>query len=187
MCEKLSVRKDNSKKMCISTNKHLKINSWYPVTEDDLLFTMDGSYSELISVDDLRNCYLGLYNSEGGFFLPGSDITKYKEVVEDVFNGGEYKYMRKLAESKSKGYLISERLLETNQVYMLDHNKDIAVYYNILEVGNHYKKLRKNNVDITKIYLYSADIAGNCARPITLIGDRLLGQISDYDWNLFMK
>ena len=57
--KKISVRKNNSRMMCLSSDRRLKLNQWTRLYFNDFVFSEDGTESQLISKEEIQNCYKG--------------------------------------------------------------------------------------------------------------------------------
>ena len=150
MCEKISIRKDNSKIVCVSCYKKRNLNQWFILTLDDYLFTDDGTKSELISKDEIRYCYKGYLNR--CLFLPVEELDKNE--VEKIF--------KDLSDENRRVYIECDRKLDMDKVYQYDQNKDFIIYKSSDEALDGY-------TDYNHRYLYNAEISGNLIRPLDLI------------------
>ena len=150
MYEKISIRKDNSKIVCVSCHKKRNLNQWFILTLDDYLFNDDGTESELLSKEEIRHCYKGYLNR--CLFLPVEELDKNE--VEKIF--------KDLSDENCRVYIECDRILNTNEVYQCDQNKDFVIYMSSEEALDGYN-------DYNHRYLYMGEISGNLIRPLSLI------------------
>ena len=150
MYEKISIRKDNSKMVCVSCHKKRNLNQWFILTLDDYLFNDDGTESELLSKEEIRHCYKGYLNR--CLFLPVEELDKNE--VEKIF--------KDLSDENCRVHIECDRILDMNKVYQYDQNKDFVIYMSSDEALDGY-------TDYNHRYLYTAEISGNLIRPLDLI------------------
>ena len=158
MCEKISIRKDNSKMLCVSCHKKRNLNQWFILTLDDYLFNDDGTESELLSKEEIRHCYKGYLNR--CLFLPVEEINKND--VEKIF--------KDLNDENCRVYIGCDRKLDSNKVYQYNQNKDFVIYMGPDEAIDGHTVYQHD-------YLYGAEISGNLIRPLCLIS--CLSEVSD--------
>ena len=167
MCEKISVRKNNSRMMCLSSDRRLKLNKWNRLYFNDFVFSEDGTESQLISKEEIQNCYKGYYNETGEVFLPTEKMSN-EEVKAILVN---------LCDNNIRCYIGSDRPLEDDQIYLCDQNNDLAIFMNIEDLSEGYDVYNLAN-------MYVGDVSGNMLRVIMQITEDICYKIKNIDWNL---
>lgn len=167
MCEKISVRKNNSRMMCLSSNRKLKLNQWTRLYFSDFVFSEDGTEVQLISKEEIQNCYKGYYNDDAEVFLPieNMDTEEAREILTD------------LCDNNIRCYIGSDRPLEDDQIYLCDQNNDLAIFMNIEDLSEGY-----DIYDFANMYV--GDVSGNMLRVIMQITEDICDNIKNIDWNL---
>lgn len=167
MCEKISVRKNNSRMMCVSSDRRLKLNQWTRLYFNDFVFSEDGTESQLISKEEIQNCYKGYYNETGEVFLPTEKMSN-EEVKAILVN---------LCDNNIRCYIGSDRPLEDDQIYLCDQNNDLAIFMNIEDLSEGYDVYNFAN-------MYVGDVSGNMLRVVMQITEDICYKIKNIDWNL---
>lgn len=164
MCEQISVRKDNSKLMCLSSNRKLKLNQWTRLYFSDFVFSEDGTEVQLISKEEIQNCYKGYYNDNAEVFLPieNMDTEEAREVLTD------------LCDTNVRCYIGSDRPLEDDQIYLCDQNNDLAIFMNIEDLSEGYDVYDFAN-------MYVGDVSGNLLRIIMEIPEDISSELKNTD------
>ena len=162
MCEKISVRKNNSRMMCVSSDRRLKLNQWTRLYFNDFVFSEDGTESQLISKEEIQNCYKGYYNETGEVFLPTEKMSneEVKAILVD------------LCDTNIRCYIGSDRPLEDDQIYLCDQNNDLAIFMNIEDLSEGYDVYDFAN-------MYVGEVSGNMLRVIMQITEDICYKIKN--------